>query len=397
MWSWVERRMIRGKGAGGRGKEGGRSQVSGGRSQVSGRAMGKVVPGLVLLASLTAVAGAQAPVAELARVAAEGHKQSGAPGMSVAVVVDDRIAWAEGFGMADVENDVAARANTVYRIASISKPIAATAVMQLVERGRVTLDDPVQKYVPAFPAKGEQVVTVRHLMTHTSGIRHYRDGEMESRDAYETVADALRIFKDDPLLFAPGTKYSYSTYAYNLLAGVVEAASGLSFEEYLKTHVWTPAGMTATYFDHVDALIPKRAEQYVRAGNSWRNAPYADLSNKWAGGGILSTAEDLARFHIALDAGKLLKPATLKDMYTPYRLVDGSESAYGLGWNISKDDRGRTWIAHSGGATGGTTYLLRDPARKVAVAILCNVQNAPGLRALAIKLAEEATKATKTD
>jgi CubicO group peptidase (beta-lactamase class C family) len=347
----------------------------------------------LLVVTLTAVAAAQVPTAELARIAAEGHKQSGAPGLSVAVVIDDRIAWSEGFGLADVENDVPARANTVYRIASISKPIAATAVMQLVERGRVTLDDPVQKYVPAFPPKGEQTVTVRHLMTHTSGIRHYRSGEMESRDMYETVADALRIFKDDPLLFEPGTRYSYSTYAYNLLAGVVETASGLSFEEYLDSHVWGPAGMHATYFDRVDAIVPKRAEQYVRAGSSWRNAPYADLSNKWAGGGILSTAEDLTRFHVALDEGTLLKPATLKEMYTPYRLADGTESAYGLGWNISRDDRGRTWIGHGGGATGGTTYLLRDPARKVAVAILCNVQNAPGLRALAIKLADEATKA----
>jgi CubicO group peptidase (beta-lactamase class C family) len=350
----------------------------------------------LLVALATAVA-AQTGFAALERLAADGHKQSGAPGMSVAVVVNDRLAWSSGFGLADVENDVPARANTVFRIASISKPIAATAVMQLVERGRVALDDPIQKYVPAFPAKGEQTVTVRHLMTHTSGIRHYRDGEMESRDSYSTVADALRIFKDDPLLFVPGTKYSYSTYAYNLLAGVVETASGLAFEEYLERHVWGPAGMNATYFDRVDALVPKRAEQYVRAGSSWRNAPYADLSNKWAGGGILSTAEDLARFHIALDEGKLLKPATLEEMYTPYRLADGTDSAYALGWNVSTDDRGRRWIAHSGGATGGTTYLLRDPARKVAVAILCNLQSAPGLRALAIQLADEALRTAKTD
>jgi serine beta-lactamase-like protein LACTB len=370
--------------------------AQGGAAQGLGRGIRRASASL-LIVGLTAVLAAQAPSTELANVAAEGHKASGAPGMSVAVVLNDRIAWSEGFGLADVENNVPARADTVYRIASISKPIAATAVMQLVERGRVSLDDPVQKYVPAFPAKGEQIVTVRHLMTHTSGIRHYRDGEMESRDNYQTVTDALRIFKDDPLLFAPGTKYSYSTYAYNLLAGVVETASGLTFEEYLETNVWGPAGMHATYFDHVDAIVPKRAEQYVRRGNGWRNAPYADLSNKWAGGGILSTAEDLGRFHIALDEGKLLKPATLKDMYLPFRLADGTQSDYALGWNVAKDDRGRTWIAHSGGATGGTTYLLRDPSRKLAVAILCNVQSAPGLRALAIKLADEATKAMKTN
>lgn len=346
------------------------------------------------VACLTAPLWARSGTAELERIAAAGHKESGAPGMSVAVVIGDRIAWASGFGMADVENEVPARANTVYRIASISKPIAATAVMQLVERGRVNLDRPVQTYVPAFPAKGEQTVTVRHLMTHTSGIRHYRDGEMESLETYETVAAALRIFKDDPLLFAPGTKYSYSTYAYNLLAGVVESASGLAFEEYLRSHVWMPAGMTSTYFDHPGRIIPRRAEQYVRGGGSVRNAPYADLSIKWAGGGMLSTAEDLARFHIALNEGKLLESTTMAEMHTPYRLADGTTSTYGLGWNVSADDRGRTWIAHSGGATGGTTYLLRDPARKLAVAILCNVQNAPGLRALAIRLADEAMTGT---
>lgn len=343
------------------------------------------------------VPAAQTRFTEVERVAAEGHKQSRAPGMSVALVLDDRVAWSQGFGLADVENDVPARANTVYRIASISKPIAATAVMQLVERGRVGLDDPVQKHVPSFPVKGEQTITIRHLLTHTSGIRHYRDGEMESSREYGTVLDALGIFKDDPLLFAPGTKYSYSTYAYNLLGAVVESASGIAFEEYLRANVWKPAGMTATYFDHVSQIIPHRAEQYVREGSTMRNAPLADLSNKWAGGGVLSTAEDLGRFHIALDEGRLLKAATLAQMYTPYRLADGSETTYGLGWMVSKDDRGRTWIAHSGGATGGTTYLLRDPSRKLAVAILCNVENAPGLRDLAIRIADEATRVARTE
>jgi len=169
-----------------------------------------------------------------------------APGMSVAVTFagDD---WSEGFGLADVENEVRVTPDTVFRIASITKPISATAVMQLVERGQVSLDDPVQKHVPAFPAKGEHVVTIRHLLSHTSGIRHYKEGEFNHKASYDSVGAALTIFKDDPLLFTPGTKYSYSTYAYNLLAGVVERASGLTFEQYLTEHVLTPAGMTRTY------------------------------------------------------------------------------------------------------------------------------------------------------
>jgi serine beta-lactamase-like protein LACTB len=336
---------------------------------------------------LSVSAATRARFDDVDRIAAEGHKQTGAPGMSVALVLDDQLVWSKGFGLADVENNVPARPDTVYRIASISKTIAATAVMQLVERGRVQLDDPIQKYVPAFPSKGEQTITIRHLLTHTSGIRHYREGEMESRDAYQTVAEAMRVFKDDPLLFAPGTKYSYSTYGFNLLAGVVEIASGVTYEEYLRQHVWGPAGMRSTYFDHPDAIIPHRARQYVRADSSVHNAPYADLSIKWAGGGVLSTAEDLARFHIALDRGILLKPDTMSQMYAPARLTDGTVIDYGLGWRVWKDARGHAWIGHSGGATGGTTFLLRDPARKLAVAVLCNIEDASALGALAEKIA----------
>jgi CubicO group peptidase (beta-lactamase class C family) len=357
-----------------------------------------LIPLFVVVALvLSAPAITQSRFAEVERLAAEALKEMGAPGMSVAIALGNQLVWSQGFGLADAEHEVPARANTVYRIASISKPIAATAVMQLAERGRVSIDDPVQKYVRAFPPKGEQVVTIRHLLTHTSGIRHYRGREMESRERYETVEEALAIFKDDPLLFAPGTKYSYSTYGYNILAGVVESASGLGFETYLRTHVWTPAGMTSTYFDHGSAIIPRRARQYIRDIGILLNAPYADLSNKWAGGGMLSTAEDLMRFHIALEEDKLLKPDTLRQMFAPYRLSDGSNSTYGLGWATWTNARGQFWIGHSGGATGGTTFLVRDPVRKVAVAVLCNVERARGLGALAERIADEAAKRSKTN
>lgn len=347
---------------------------------------------LVLVAVLSCVApvGAQTRslpprVAELVDAA---RAQAGAPAMSVAVVTGDALAWEGASGLTDVENQVAARPDSVYRIASISKPIAATAVMQLVERGRVSLDDPIRTYVPFFPDKGGLTLTVRHVMTHTSGIRHYKSGEMESMTRFGSIEDAAAVFENDPLLFTPGTKYSYSTYAYNLLAAVVESASGLSYESYLKEHIFGPAGMTKTRLERAEEIVPNRAHQYVKGGGAVHNAHYADLSVKWAGGGIISTAGDLARFHIALDEGKLLKPETLRQMYTPAKLADGSSTEYGLGWMISTDSAGRTWIAHSGGATGGTTYLLRNPSSKVAVAILCNLESAPGLRKLAMDIAE---------
>ncbi len=365
--------------------------------------------GLPWIGAPVSRASAQAVVASAAAerlrvVATKGLETTGAPGLSAAVAVADEVIWTDGFGVADLEHDAPVRAETVFRIASISKPITATAVMQLVERSRVSLDDPIQKYVPAFPPKGEQTITIRHLLTHTSGIRHYQGDEFNHRGSYDSLEAAIEIFKDDPLLFSPGTKYSYSTYAYNLLAGVVERASGLTFEQYLREHIWTPAGMSATRLEHPDQIVKGRARPYVRAGGaSGRvvNAPFADLSIKWAGGGIISTAADLVRFHIALDAGKLLKAETLTLMYTPYRFADGSLSTYGLGWSVIAmplvaNGPSTTWIAHSGGATGGTTYLLRNPRGKLAVAILTNVQSAPGLQALALEMARVATDQPST-
>lgn len=326
----------------------------------------------------------------VAKAADAARQRMGAPGLSVAVVQNDRLVWSSGFGVADVENQVPARADTVYRIASISKPIAATAIMQLVERGLVSLDDPIQKYVPAFPRKGDTAITLRHILTHTSGIRHYREGEMANPRRYRSVNEAIEIFRDDPLTFTPGAKYSYSSYAYNLLAGVVEQASGLTYESYLRERIFDPAGMTATRLERPEDIVPHRARQYDKDGTGGRvlNAPYADLSVKWAGGGVISTVEDLARFHVALNTGRLLGPETLRLMYTPARLADGKETTYGLGWQISRDGGGRTWIAHGGGATGGSTYLLRNPEAKLAVAIMCNVANAGNLRALALEIAE---------
>lgn len=326
---------------------------------------------------------------QLRTIASNGLSKAGAPGMSVAVTFEGAH-WSDGFGLADVENEVRVTPDTVFRIASITKPIAATAVMQLVERGRVSLDDPVQKHVPVFPAKGEQVVTIRHVLSHTSGIRHYKEGEFNHKESYDSVNAALAIFKDDPLLFKPGTKYSYSTYAYNLLAGVVERASGVTFEQYLSEHVFKPAGMTRTYLEHPEQIVVRRARPYIRAsGARVLNAPYADLSVKWAGGGIISTVGDLIKFHSALADGRLLERKTQELMYTPMALADGSKSTYGLGWMITEATGVGRWIAHSGGATGGTTYLLRHPECRKAVAILTNVQDAPGLRDLAVELAAE--------
>jgi serine beta-lactamase-like protein LACTB, mitochondrial len=331
--------------------------------------------------------------AVLTRLSEDARVALGTPGLSAAIVVGESVVWAQGFGWADLEVSVPASPASVFRIASISKPIAATAVLQLVERGLVSLDDPIQRFAPWFPRKPQGEIRVRHLLTHTSGIRHYRGNEMNSRDTYPSVERAAAIFKDDPLMFAPGDQYAYSTYGYNLLAAVVESASGRSFDDYLRTNVFGPAGMASTFLERPQAVVPGRAHQYVRGPfpGTWLRAPYVDLSVKWAGGGLISNALDLARFDMALNGGRLLRPETLELMYTSARLNSGAAIGYGLGWMVSQDG-GRLRVAHSGGATGGTTYILREPRTRTASVLLANLDNVPRLRELAEQLVDLAPR-----
>lgn len=333
----------------------------------------------------------------LARLADDARVALGVPGLSIAVSSGDTVTWAQGFGVADVEQNVPVRADTVFRLASISKPITAVAVMQLVERGLVGLEDPIQRYVPSFPRKPQGEVRVRHLLTHTSGIRHYRGSEFALSTPFPTLERAFSVFKDDPLEFAPGERYLYSTYGYNLLAGVVESASGRSFEDYLRANVFAPAGMTTTLLERPQELVRGRARHYVRGvtPSSIVNAPYVDQSVKWAGGGMIATAADVARFDIALNQGRLLKPETLERMYASARLNNGNITGYGLGWMVNVE-QGRLLVAHSGGAMGGTTYVLRDPRAKVAAVVLANLDNVPRLRELAAQMMALAPRTSPT-
>ncbi len=316
------------------------------------------------------------------------------PGLSVAVAVDGSLVWSQGYGLADVENNVPATAATAYRTASIGKPMTATAVMQLWERGRLDLDAPVQRYCPHFPEK-RWPVTPRHLLGHTSGIRHYggprHDEEVFNTIHYDSVADALDIFKRDPLLFEPGTAHLYSTFGYNLLGCAIEGASGMDFLTYMRSNVFEPAGMTSTRDDDPAALIPNRARGYtLTADGALANSRAVDMSSKLPAGGFITTAEDLVRFAVALMNGRLVAAETFERMLTPVRLRNGEVVPYGLGWGLFP---GEEWHgqreAFHGGVTpqvSGVLYLL--PEARFAVAVLTNLEAVPERTALAAELAQ---------
>jgi serine beta-lactamase-like protein LACTB, mitochondrial len=308
------------------------------------------------------------------------------PGMSAAVATGRQLRWMAGYGLADVENYVPAKAATVYRLASISKPITAVAVMQLVERGKIELDAPIQRYVPDYPKK-QWTVTVRDLLCHQGGIRHYRDeAELFSTRHYGSLREALAIFLKDPLAYEPETRFLYSTYGYSLLGAAVEGVTDMKFADYVEANVFEPAGMHTARPDDVYEIIPNRARGYrKRLGGKLENAALIDTSNKVPGGGICATVEDIADFAIHVQFGQLLKQETVREMFTARKTRDGNPTLYGLGWYV-QDVAGRKLVEHSGAQPGFRTLLLMLPDREFTVVLMANVEGVD-LKPLALEIA----------
>jgi serine beta-lactamase-like protein LACTB len=300
-------------------------------------------------------------------------EDAGIPGASVAVGIGGQIVWAEGFGWADVELGVPVTTLTKFRIGSVSKPITAAGLGLLVERGQIDLDAPVQTYVPNFPEK-RWPITTRQLGGHLAGIRHYRDREMMSARRYPTVESGLEIFADDSLLFEPGTEFSYSSYGWNLLSAVMEGASGEDFLTFMRDEVFEPMGLRHTVADHTDSIVSFRTSFYAHDRNgALVNAPYVDNSYKWAGGGFLSTPEDLVRFGQQHLGPGYLQAETLAELQTPQTLLNGESTGYGIGWSSGEQDDGDRTYAHGGGSVGGATLLLLVPEHGLVVAGVVNI------------------------
>ena len=298
------------------------------------------------------------------------------PGMTIAVAVDGRVVWAEGFGFADLEQCVPASPSTKFRIGSVSKPLTAAAAALLSQEKRLDLDAPIQRYVPSFPDKGFRIST-RQLLGHLGGIP--RDVPAENDKAndhpYHSVAESLKWFKDEPLVAPPGTKFFYSTYGYVLASAVIEGASGQDFLPFMHDRVFQPLGMTNTVADENEKIIPNRARWYIQASDgSYRNGPYLDLSYKWAGGGFLSTVEDLTRFGSALMQPGFLNKQTLEMIFTSQQTKSGTKTNYGLGWEIHEpgDHGTERRYEHTGGVSGSSGVLVIYGDQKVVLAWLMN-------------------------
>jgi serine beta-lactamase-like protein LACTB len=295
------------------------------------------------------------------------------PAVSVAVALNGQVIFRKAYGWADLENNVPATPDSLFRTASVAKPMTAVGALELAEQGKLDLDAPVQKYCPAFPQK-QWTITTRQLLGHLSGIRAYQNREIYSTVHYVNTVDGMSFFKDDPLLFEPGTKFNYTTYGYTVVGCVVEGASGEKFSDYMAEHVFKPAGMDHVAVDDVYTIIPHRVAGYDKLNGKIINMPLNDTSYKIPGGGYVASAEDLVKFGSAVMMGKLLKPQTVTSMWTPQRTRDGKETRYGLGWGKADLD-GETIYAHSGDQPGTRTSLFVIPTRKMAFAVMINLEN----------------------
>jgi len=317
--------------------------------------------------------------AEIEKAVSSFMSANSVPGIGVAVVLEGEPAWSAGFGMADLEDFAPATSSTLFRLGSISKPITAVAVLQLWERGKLDLDAPVQKYCPAFPQR-EWPITARELLAHLGGIRHYNaDGKgdipEDSARHFASMEESLQIFAADPLVAKPGTKFNYSTYGYTLLGCVLEGATSQKYVDFVRENVFKPTRMEHTQADDFFAVIPHRTRWYHKDKSGIvHNAGVLDSSYKIPGGGLISSADDMAQFEAAILADKLLKRTTREVMWTVLQPTEGQASHYALGWFVAEKFGLRT-AGHTGGQQGTDTAFLMAPDRRAGVVVLADMDN----------------------
>jgi serine beta-lactamase-like protein LACTB len=340
------------------------------------------------------------------------------PGLSVAVGKGNEVR-SFGFGHANLEHSVPVESLSPFRTASISKWLTATAALRLVDEGKLDLDAPVQKYCPQYPEQS-WTITARQLLSHLAGVRHYhgQNGEKPTTDAqrkvleeliateqrgqsmrYIDVIKPLEGFKNDPLLSQPGTRQRYTSLGYTVLACALEGAAQMPYRTLMHDLVFAPAGMTSTRDDDALAIVPHRVEGYARNANGTLvKARFRDISSNVAGGGHLATAEDLVRFALAFNSGRLVQTATRDRMMMRPRLIDGAGAPdlppafglgaaayYGMGIMVSSVD-GETVVLHPGSQAGASTELLLAPESGIAIAVMSNFTGWGGMHALAAEI-----------
>ncbi len=293
-------------------------------------------------------------------------------GATALVSKKGKVIYKRAVGMANLELNVPMQYNNVFRIGSVTKQFTAVAILQLLEKGKLNLQDEITRFIPGYPTQGNKI-TIEHLLTHTSGIQDFtkiKDNAKRSAIDY-TPQEMIDYFKDQPMRFAPGTKWEYSNSGYFLLGYIIEQITGKTYAQYLKENIFRPLGMNNSLYASDTHVIKNRASGYTRGEKDFENAPYISMTQPYAAGAILSTVEDMFKWNQAVQSHILLKKETLEKALTRYKLADGTETNYGYGWRLGYI-RESPSIWHGGLIDGFMSMTMYLPKEDVFVIVLSN-------------------------
>ncbi len=360
---------------------------------------------ILALAPATRAEAVDAATVEAARAAAaEVREATPTPALSIAVVRGGELIWAEAYGHASLELDVPATSSTRFRLGSVSKVVTASLAAKLADDGVLDLDAPISRYLTDLP-EAHRATTLRQLLGHQGGVRHYAGKDMNPGAAggtidqreYPDTASMLAIFINDPLVAAPGTKSHYSTFGYTLASAVMEAAAGRPFLQLLEEELAEPLGLSTLEGDVWRLPLENRSAFYDPVP-PWMqasvpvpvvNAQQVNSAYKWAGGGLIATPSDLARFGYAMIRPGYVAAATHRMMFTPMTTADGEATNVGLGWRVDRDAAGRQRWHHAGSIVGGRAVLLVYPEHDLSISLMTNLSQTPSdALAAAEKLAQ---------
>ena len=303
----------------------------------------------------------------------------GGPGGTALVSRKGKVIYKKAFGMADLELNVPMHPDMIFRIGSITKQFTAVAILQFAEKGKLSLQDDIKKFIPDYPTQGH-TITIEHLLTHTSGIKSYTgmpDFQSMMRKDMKP-AEIIDMFKNEKMEFAPGTKWNYNNSAYILLGYIIEKVSGKSYEDYVKENLFIPAGMTNSGYGNERRIIKNRAKGYQKNKDVYENADYLSMTLPYAAGSLISTVEDLWKWNQAVNSYKIVSKASLDKAFTNYRLSNNKPANYGYGWSLARV-QGSPTVEHSGGINGFQTDAMYLPKEDIFVVIFSNCNcNPPG-------------------
>jgi CubicO group peptidase (beta-lactamase class C family) len=294
------------------------------------------------------------------------------PGAAIIITKDGKEIYAKGFGMANLELGVSMTSKMIFRLGSITKQFTAVSILMLEEQGKLNLKDDIRKHLASYPTH-EKVITIENLLTHTSGIPSFTSfpNSLEIEQTKLTTTEILDLFKDKPLEFEPGERFSYSNSGYDVLGAIIESVSGMTYEEFVETEIFEKLGMHNSCYDHPEEIIKNKILGYDKDSLGYKRANYMTMCAPFSAGGLRSNVGDLAIWNKAIHEGQLISVENLTRAFIPFKLNSGELSNYGFGWS-SNSFLGHQLYHHDGGIFGFSTIGFYFPMEDIYIAILSN-------------------------